>query len=63
MAAITAFELRLRSSFEKYLQQLDAVYAMELRWPESPFWQSVRPFRPERAALHRGVARAFQARG
>jgi len=41
MAAITAFELRLRSSFEKYLQQLDAVYAMERRWPESPFWQSV----------------------
>jgi flavin-dependent dehydrogenase len=39
MAALTAFELRLRSDFEKYLKMLEEVYAMERRWPESEFWR------------------------
>jgi len=39
MAAITAYELHLRSHFEKYLRTLDEVYGMERRWPESTFWR------------------------
>ena len=39
MAPLTAFELRLRSDFEKYLKTLEDVYAMERRWPESEFWR------------------------
>jgi flavin-dependent dehydrogenase len=39
MAALTAFELRLRSDFEKYLKTLEEVYAMERRWPENEFWR------------------------
>jgi flavin-dependent dehydrogenase len=39
MAALTAFELRLRSDFEKYLKMLKEVYAMERRWPVSEFWR------------------------
>jgi 2-polyprenyl-6-methoxyphenol hydroxylase-like FAD-dependent oxidoreductase len=39
-AAIVAFELRLRSGFEKYLRQLDDVYGTERRWPDNPFWRA-----------------------
>jgi 2-polyprenyl-6-methoxyphenol hydroxylase-like FAD-dependent oxidoreductase len=38
-AALTTFELRLRGDFEKYLQILEDVYAMERRWPERAFWR------------------------
>jgi flavin-dependent dehydrogenase len=39
MSAITAFELRMRSSFERYAAALEEVYASERRWPESAFWR------------------------
>jgi len=39
MRGVTAFELRVRSDFAKYLETLHEIYAAETRWPESAFWR------------------------
>jgi flavin-dependent dehydrogenase len=34
------YEAWVRSSFEDYLRTREAYYAMEQRWPASPFWRA-----------------------
>jgi flavin-dependent dehydrogenase len=36
------YETWVRSSFEQYVRTRDAYYALETRWPDSPFWRARR---------------------
>ena len=36
------YEAWVRSSFEQYVRTRDAYYALETRWPDSPFWRARR---------------------
>lgn len=36
------YEAWVRASFEQYVQTRDAYYALETRWPDSPFWRARR---------------------
>ena len=37
--AADAFDAAVRSDFSNYLRQRNGYYAMESRWPDSPYWQ------------------------
>jgi flavin-dependent dehydrogenase len=53
------YEAWVRSSFEQYVWTRDAYYALETRWPDSPFW---RARRGERAHVGRGPAESVVQR-